>query len=138
LRRLVHLALLLAVMLGVRACGGMAVTEDRLNAGTRWMAEKVGLGETKAAFDATVRPPMASATQSMSDSIYATTSRTMDSVEAAAGTFSGWVVQNIRSTFGFVDGTFEPVVASEPAKPSQPGDREDQEKELRARRARSQ
>jgi hypothetical protein len=132
MRRLLHLALLLAIMLGIRACGGMAVTEDRLNASTRWIAEKVGLSSTKEAFDARVRPPMASATQSMSESIYTTTSRAMDSVELATGTFSGWLLQSIRSGLGLVDETFQPVAAA-PAKPSDPRDREEEEKERRAR-----
>src|SRR5262249_24081220 len=93
LRRLLHLALLLAVVLGIGACGGMAVTEDRLNAATRGMAERIGLKNSKDAFDAAVRPPMAAATRSLSDSIYVTTARAMDSMELAAGSFSGWIIQ---------------------------------------------
>jgi hypothetical protein len=100
-------------MLGIRACGGMAVTEDHLGATTRWMAEKVGLANTKDAFDATVRPPMAAATRSMSDAIYATTSRTMDGVEVAAGGFTEWIVQNIRSGWALIGGSLQPVVAPE-------------------------
>jgi hypothetical protein len=126
--------LLRAIMLGIRACGGMAVTEDRLNAGTRWVAEKVGMSSTKEAFDAAVRPPMASATQSISESIYATTSRTMDSVEVAAGGVSGWLVQNIRAGLGFVDGTLQPTVAPEPETPEQRREREaEEQRRLRAR-----
>jgi hypothetical protein len=132
LRRLLHLVLLLAIMLGIRACGGMALTEDRLGNATRWMAEKVGLANTKDAFDATVRPPMAAATRSMSDSIYSTTARTMDGVEGAAGSFSGWIMQNIRAGFGLVDGTLQPVVAPQPSAPAERKDPETEE-ERRAR-----
>ena len=134
MRRLLHVVLLLVIMLGIRACGGMAVTEDRLGAATRWAADKVGLGRTKDAFDATVRPPMAAATRSMSDSIYATTSRTMDSVEAAAGSFTGWIGQNIRAGLGRIDGSLQPVVVPEP--PNDPERRAREEEE--ERRARSQ
>jgi hypothetical protein len=119
-------------MLGIRACGGMALTEDRLGAATRWMAEKVGLANTKDAFDATVRPPMAAATRSMSDSIYATTARTMDGVEVAAGSFSGWIMQNIRAGLGLVDRTLQPVVAPAPSTPAERKDPETEE-ERRAR-----
>jgi hypothetical protein len=124
--------LLLAIMLGIRACGGMALTEDRLGAATRWMAERVGLGTTKEAFDAAVRPPMQAATRSMSDSIYATTARTMDSVEGAAGSFSGWMMQKIRGGFGLVDRTLQPVVAPDPPTPADRKDAESEE-ERRAR-----
>jgi len=125
--------LLLAIMLGIRACGGMAVTEDRLGATTRWAAEKVGMGRTKDAFDAAVRPPMAAATRSMSDSIYATTARTLDSVETAAGSFSGWIVQNVRAGLGLVDGSLQPVAAPDPTNDPERRAREEEE-----RRARSQ
>jgi hypothetical protein len=121
-------------MLGIRACGGMAVTEDRLGAATRWTAEKVGLGGKKDAFDATVRPPMAAATRSISDAIYATTARTMDSMETAAGSFTGWITQNIRAGLGLVDGSLQPVLAPDPAPaPKRPDAESDEEKERRAR-----
>jgi hypothetical protein len=110
----------------------MALTEDRLGATTRWMAEKVGLANTKDAFDATVRPPMAAATRSMSDSIYATTARTMDGVEVAAGSFSGWIMQNIRAGLGLVDKTLQPVVAPDPPTPAERKDPESED-ERRAR-----
>lgn len=111
MRRLIHVALVVVIMLGVRACGGAARTEDRLGAATRWTAEKVGLAGTKDSFDAKVRPPMAAATRSLSDAIYGGASRTMDSVELAAGGFTGWVMQHVRSALGLVDSSLAPVVA---------------------------
>ena len=111
----------------------MAVTEDRLSAATRWAAEKVGLANTKDAFDATVRPPMAAATRSMSDSIYATTARTMDSVEAAAGSFGGWIVQNIRAGLGLVDGSLQPVVTPDATNDAERRAREEEERRARSR-----
>jgi hypothetical protein len=39
--------LLLAIILGIRACGGMVVMEDRLGAATRGVAERVGLANKK-------------------------------------------------------------------------------------------
>jgi len=133
LRRLVHIALLLTIMIGIRACGGMARTEDRLGATTRWMAEKIGLGNAKDAFDARVRPPMAAATHSLGDAIYATASRAMDDVESAADNFGGWVTQQTRAALGMVDSTL-PVVDAE-----QGSERERRESEEEARqRAASQ
>src|SRR4029079_4194749 len=85
-RRLLHVALLLMIILGIRGCGGMAVTEDRLGAATRAMADKVGLANKKDAFDAAVRPPMAAATQSLGNSIFVATARTVGENEMAART----------------------------------------------------
>ena len=133
MRRLLHIALLLTIMLGIRACGGMAVTEDRLGVATRWVAEKVGLGKTKDAFDTAVRPPMTAATRSLSDAIYSTTARALDGVELAAGSFSGWIVQNIRAGLGLVDAGLQPVVAPDPAPDPEPRDPESDEEKRRAR-----
>lgn len=134
MRRLIHLALLLAIILGIRACGGMAVTEDRLGATTRSMAEKVGLANMKDAFDATVRSPVAAATRSMSDAIYTTTARTMDGVDVAAGSFTEWIMQNIRAGLGLIDGSLHPVDAPKQETPAQRRERAAEEQ----RRARSQ
>jgi len=122
-RRLLHVALLLMIILGIRACGGMAVTEDRLGAATRAMADKVGLANKKDAFDAAVRPPMA-------------TARTVDSIELAAGSFSGWMVQQVRAGLGLVDGSLQPQPATIP-EPATSQERRDREEEER-RRVRSQ
>jgi len=119
------------IILGIRACGGMAVTEDRLGAATRAMADKVGLANKKDAFDAAVRPPMAAATQSLGNSISVTTARTVDSIELAAGSFSGWMVQKVRAGLGLVDGSLEPVPAPKPE--ASPEQREREEAERRAR-----
>jgi hypothetical protein len=135
-RRLLHVALLLMIILGIRACGGMAVTEDRLGAATRAMADKVGLANKKDAFDAAVRPPMAAATQSLGNSISVTTARTVDSIELAAGSFSGWMVQQVRAGLGLVDGSLQPQPATIP-EPATSQERRDREEEER-RRVRSQ
>ena len=136
MRRLMHVALLLTIVLGIRACGGMAVTEDRLGAATRWTAEKVGLGNKKEAFDATVRPPMAAATRSISDAIYAAASRTMDNVDTAVDGFSGWVVQNVRAGLGMVDGSLQPVAAPDAARAAKRRDLEEADQQRRAARSR--
>ena len=120
MRRFVHIALLLTIMIGIRACGGMARTEDRLGATTRWMAEKAGLANTKDAFDARVRPPMAAATRSLGDAIYGTASRTMDDVEMAAGNFGGWVMQQARAALGMVDSTLPVVNADQRSERERP------------------
>jgi len=113
LRRLLHVALLLTIMIGIRACGGMARTEDRLGATTRWMAEKAGLGSANDSFDARVRPPMAAATRSIGDAIYATASQAMDNVEMAGANFGAWVTQQARAAVGMVDSTLPEVDANQ-------------------------
>ena len=42
-RRLVHVLILLSVIAGVRACGGLTVAEDRMTANSRWIAERTGV-----------------------------------------------------------------------------------------------
>ena len=133
MRRLLHVALLLMIILGIRACGGMAVTEDRLGAATRAMADKVGLANKKDAFDAAVRPPMAAATQSLGNSISVTTARTVDSIELAAGSFSGWMVQKVRAGLGLVDGSLQPQPATTPEPETLQERRDREEKERRVR-----
>jgi hypothetical protein len=98
------------IMIGIRACGGMAQTEDRLNAATRWTAEKTGLMGAKDTLDAKVRPPMAAATRSMSDAIFAGVSRAMDRVESTADGFVGWVVGEVRGALGIIDSSVSPVL----------------------------
>jgi hypothetical protein len=134
LRRLVHIALLLTIMIGIRACGGLAHTEDRLGATTRWMAEKVGLGNAKDSFDARVRPPMAAATRSIGDAIYATASQTMDQVEMAASNFGGWMTQQARAALGMVDSAV-PVVDANQADQRSVRERQDSEDEAQQRDA---
>ena len=106
--------------------------EDRLGAATRGVAEKVGLANKKDAFDATVRPPMAASTRSLSDAIYTTTARTMDGIEGAAGSFSGWIVQNIRAGLGLVDGSLRPATTPEPETLQERRDREEKERRVRS------
>ena len=43
MRRLVHLVLLISVIAGVRACGGLAIAEDRMSAQAQWIGDKTGV-----------------------------------------------------------------------------------------------
>ena len=132
MRRLLHVVLLLMIMLGIRACGGVARTEDRLGAATRWTAEKAGLANAKDNFDAKVRPPMAAATRSLSDGIYATASRTMDNVAMTADNFSGWVTMHVRAAFGMVESSL-PVPAADQRSERERRDTRDTEDETQRR-----
>jgi hypothetical protein len=127
--------LLVMIIMTVRACGGAAVTEDRLGAATRWTAEKVGLANKKDAFDAKVRPPLAAATRSISDGVYAGISHAMDNVDMAADGFGNWTMQHLRAALGLVDNSLAPVLAPKPPNESKPLDpnEERQRRESRSR-----
>jgi hypothetical protein len=132
LRRLVHFALLLLIIIVVRACGGLAVVEDRLNAATRWTAEKTGLSGAKDTLDRKVRPSMAGATRSLTDAIYGGTSRTMDSAELAADGFAGWAGQQLKAAVTAIENSVRSVVSpNSNANESQPRDVPESEKERR-------
>jgi hypothetical protein len=87
---------------------------------------------------------MAAATQSLGNSISVMTARTVDSIELAAGSFSGWMVQKVRAGLGLVDGSLQPqpdgslqpqpATIPEPATSQERRDREEEER----RRVRSQ
>jgi hypothetical protein len=83
-RRLVHVALLVLLIAGVRACGGPAVAEDRLGVASRWVADQTGLSTAKDGWDSTVRPQVAAATRSSSDAVYGAMSSAMDRLETTA------------------------------------------------------
>ena len=84
MRRIVHVALLVILIAGVRACGGAAVAEDRLGVTSRWVADRTGLSAAKDGWDSTVRPRVAAATRSSSDAVYGAISLALDSLEATA------------------------------------------------------
>jgi len=94
-RRYAHFALVIVLIVGVRACGGATQAEDRLSFATRWAADKAGLSGAKDTIDASVKPRMAAATQSWTYSIYAATSRLMDSAESAVNSMGAWVGQQV-------------------------------------------
>jgi hypothetical protein len=123
LRRLVHLALLLLIITVVRACGGVYLAEDRLNAATRWTAERTGLASAKDTLDTKVRPAMAAATRSLTDAIYGSTSRTMDSAEVAAGGFGAWLGQQLKAAVTAIETSVGSVLS--PNDVNQPPRRDD-------------
>jgi hypothetical protein len=97
LRRYAHFALLIVLIVGIRACGGATQAEDRLSFATRWAADKAGLSGAKDTIDSSVKPRMAAATQSWTYSIYAATSSLMDSAELAMHNMAAWVGQQVGS-----------------------------------------
>lgn len=97
LRRYAHFALLIVLIVGIRACGGATQAEDRLSFATRWAADKAGLSGAKDTIDSSVKPRMAAATQSWTYSIYAATSSLMDSAESAVHSVTGWVGQQVSN-----------------------------------------
>ena len=111
LRRFAHFGLLIVLIVGIRACGGATQAEDRLTFATRWAVDRAGLKGAKDTLDTAVKPRMATATQSMTYSIFAATNRMMDGAESAAIGMTTWVgeqvstaetavVTQIRSIFG--------------------------------------
>jgi hypothetical protein len=96
-RRYAHFALLIVLIVGIRACGGAAQAEDRLSYATRWAAEKAGLSGAKDTLDTAVKPRMAAATRSTTYSIYAATNRMMDSAESAVNGMAAWTGQQARN-----------------------------------------
>jgi len=91
LRRFAHVGLLIMLIVGIRACGGATQAEDRLSFATRWAADRAGLKGAKETLDTSVKPRMATATQSMTYSIFAATNRMMDGAESAAAGMATWV-----------------------------------------------
>jgi hypothetical protein len=133
MRRLVHLALLLTIIVGVRVCGGMARVEDRLNAASRWTAEKTGLSGAKDTLDRKVRPSMADSTHSLTEAIYSGTSRTMDSAELALDGFGPWAGKQLKAAFTAIENSVRSVVGSnnnqdEPQPPNVPESEKDRRK----------
>jgi hypothetical protein len=84
LRRLIHVAILIGLIVGVRTWGGAASAEDQLGAGTQWIAERTGLAAAKAHWDKSIRPPIAAVTNSTSDAFYRGIARTLDNAAILA------------------------------------------------------
>jgi hypothetical protein len=124
LRRLLHLAIFIGIIVGVRACGGAATAEDQLGAGTQWFAERTGLAAAKDKWDESIRPPIAAMTDAASQSLYRGVARTLDNAEAAADEGATWVGQVIASAADSVTNvlraTFVPGVEPAPQKPNSP------------------
>jgi hypothetical protein len=123
-RRYAHLALLVLMIIGIRACGGATEAEDRLSFVTRWAAERTGLSGAKDRLDAEVRPRLAAATGSMTYTIYAAVSRTMDNAEMAVGGMAMWVRQQVSNAETAIETRIRSIVSpdrdSEPKRPESP------------------
>jgi hypothetical protein len=121
IRRVVHIVLLVLIVMGVRACGGATQTEDRLNATTRWMAEKTGLTGAKEAWDATVWPPLVAVARTTSDVVYGAVYGALNAAEAAVDGVASWVADRItRLMDGLWNGVaslFTPRQKPQPIKP---------------------
>ena len=63
MRRVVHLLLLISVIAGVRACGGLAIAEDRLSAQAQWIGDKTGVTALRRKWREDVAPRISRAGQ---------------------------------------------------------------------------
>ena len=97
LRRFAHVALLVMLIVVIRACGGATQAEDRLSFATRWAAERAGLRGATDTIDTSVKPRMANATRSMTYTLYAATSSMMDRVELMVDGMATWVGQQVSN-----------------------------------------
>jgi hypothetical protein len=128
IRRLVHLAILIGVIVGVRACGGTTSAEDRLGAGTQWFAERTGLTAVKEKWDKSIRPPIAAMTNAASDSLYRGVARTIDNAETATEQGAAWIANTASNAVDAVANalrrTFLPGVepAAPPPRPTPQGE----------------
>jgi len=123
-RRLVHIAMLVLVVLVVRACGGAAQAEDRLNGASRWAAERTGLTGVKAALDQNVKPRLAGATSSVTYAIYDGVSRTLDTSEMALYGLASWGWQHVTNVEHAIEARIRSVLTPRgPAgrEPQRPG-----------------
>jgi len=120
-RRVIHLALLVVVIVGVRACGGATQAEDRLTVTTRWMAEKTGLGGVMTAWDTTLRPPIAAVTTRISNGIYDGVSKTLDATEAAADSLATWAADTANNAMAAVQNRMRAVLT--PQHKDEPADK---------------
>ena len=137
MRRLAHLALLLTIIVGIRACGGMVRVEDRLNAASRWAAETAGLSGAKDTLDRRIRPSIAASTSSLTEAIYGGTSRTMDSAELAVDGFASWAGQQLKAAVTAIENSVRSVVGPNNSQnESQPPDVPESEKDRPKARSR--
>jgi hypothetical protein len=117
-RRVIHLWLLLLAIAGIRACGGAAEAEDRLNVTTQWVAEKTGVERAKSTWDATFRGSAASATSKISNAAFASVFRFLDALDQTAaglGTLTSNGIDRAKSAVeGGVSGALNPASGSQP------------------------
>jgi hypothetical protein len=97
LRRLVHLVIFVGVIVGVRSCGGGASAEDQLSTGTQWIANRTGLAAVKDDWDRSIRPRIASVTDTASNGVYGAVSGLLDSAENARAQGVNWVNETTTS-----------------------------------------
>src|SRR4030095_8506910 len=120
LRRFAHFGLLIVLIVGIRACGGAAQAEDRLRLATRWAAEGAGLHGAKETIDTAVKPRMAAATQSMTYTLYAATSRMMDSAEMAVSGMATWAGQQVSNAEAAIETRIRSILGSDTDSEPQP------------------
>jgi hypothetical protein len=119
-RRLVHVVILLSVIVGIRACGGVASVEDQFGAGTQWVSEHIGLATAKEWWDKSIRPPVGGMTRAGSDSLYSGVSRILDRAEEIRNQGTTWLAITANRAADAIAGMFRggSSPASEPAEPA--------------------
>jgi hypothetical protein len=120
LRRFAHFALLVMLIVVIRACGGATQAEDRLSFATRWAAEKAGLRGATDTLDTSVKPRMAAATQSMTYTIYAATASIMDRTEMAISGMATWVGQQVSNAETAIERRLRSILGADAETQPQP------------------
>jgi len=103
-RRVIHLALVVLAIAGIRACGGAAQAEDHLNTTTQWVAEKMGLERVKSVWATTVGASTTTTASKLSNAAFESVSRLLDALERTAGGVGTMTSDGIDRATAAVDG----------------------------------
>jgi hypothetical protein len=85
MRRLVHLLAIVAVIVSVRACGGLTAVEDRMSASSRWAAERTGMTTVRDRWRDNVSPAIAGRTRAASLRLQQTTTAVLERLASGTG-----------------------------------------------------
>jgi hypothetical protein len=81
----VHLLAIVAVIVSVRACGGLTAVEDRMSASSRWAAERTGMTTVRDRWRDNVSPAIAGRTRAASLRLQQTTTAVLESLASRTG-----------------------------------------------------
>jgi len=104
MRRVVHLLLLISVIAGVRACGGLVTAEDRVSAHAQWIGDKTGVSTLRRKWREDVAPRISGAGQRAWLRVEQATSTALERLASGAVNVGGTVGSGVRSaTSGTTD-----------------------------------
>jgi hypothetical protein len=84
MRRVAHLLILVSVIAVVRACGGLAIAEDRIAANTRWIADKTGVTALRERWRDSMAPRITSTRRNAWLRVQQATSSALERLESGA------------------------------------------------------